>query len=86
MTFDWLASLNDVTLIEALFQAGRINNEDRAYWVKLLPRLRSTTPSEKRECKRCDYPNCFCEVKATSECICPTCGIRHGGKSAKGDF
>jgi hypothetical protein len=46
MTFDWLARQNDETIIEALFHAGRINYGDRAYWLQLLPRLRSHTPSE----------------------------------------
>lgn len=43
-TLEWLASQPDELLVEIWWQAGRINHEDRRYWLDLLPKLRGIVP------------------------------------------
>lgn len=43
-TFDWMVGLSDAELVEVLFRAGRINYDDKDYWLKLIPALRAPRP------------------------------------------
>lgn len=45
-TLEWLAAQYDALLVEIWFHAGRINHEDRQYWLDLLPKLRASRPEE----------------------------------------
>ena len=39
-TFNWMIGLSDEKLVDVLFDAGRINYDEKDYWLKLIPAIR----------------------------------------------